>query len=516
MPTSTVNQGSGPLQPRKFEPESLVVFNSLTRHSRTKPRKPPGRAMLFGACALLSFVPASLAKAQTLHARISVISVAPARIRIEAEFPNATNALSFRNSYAGVLGLGDRIETPEAIKVNGERVRLRQLVPGEFQTAEKFTQFTYEVNLADSSRPAQMSHVSWLNQDHGLLMLADLLPQSTGNFSPTVIRFDVPMGWTVASNTKSEGAQFSTDDPENAVFLIGPAVHEERQRLAASFSLITSGKWPFPDRDAMRIAGEILKEYSRVTRFELKSNAVLMLIPYPGEAGPESWSAETRGNDVVLLLGRKASRKKVLSRLGIVLSHELFHLWVPNSLRLDGDYDWFFEGFTIYQALRMDLRLGLISFDDYLDTIASVYASYLSSADRDKLSLIEASERRWTTSSSLVYEKGMLVGFLYDLSLRKLTGCSASIDDVYSDLFSLPPTGQGNANETIIKVLSKRDGLHSFAKDYVESAGKIDLDSVLSAYGIQVQRGSSGTKLVVGRDLSKEQRTLLRCIGYRK
>ena len=87
------------------------------------------------------------------------------------------------------------------------------------------------------------------------------------------------------------------------------------------------------------------------------------------------------------------------------MSHELFHLWVPNSLQLAGDYDWFFEGFTLYQALRTDLRLGLISFNDYLETIARVYDSYLAASDRDALSLIEASERRWTTSSSLVYEK---------------------------------------------------------------------------------------------------------------
>ena len=410
-----------------------------------------------------------------------------------------------------------RIEALQAINAGGENIRVQKLAPGEFQTAEKFTHFIYEVNLAEPSRPAQMSHVSWVNQQHGLLMLADLLPQSTGSYSSILISFDVPTGWTVASNTKNEGSRFSTDDPENTVFLIGPALHEKRQQLAGNnFLLVTSGKWPFSDKDAVKIAGEIIEEYSRATRFELKSNVVLMLIPYPAEAGPESWSAETRGNDVVLLLGRKASHKQVLSRLAIVLSHELFHLWVPNSLKLAGDYDWFFEGFTLYQALRMDLRIGLISFDDYLETIANVYASYLSSVDCDKLSLIEASERRWTTSSSLVYEKGMLVGFLYDLSLRKLSGCGASIDDVYSDLFTLPPTGQGNGNETIIKILSKRDGLQSFAKDYVESAGNLDLDSVISAYGIQLQRGSSGTKLVVGRDLSKEQRTLLRCIGYRK
>jgi predicted metalloprotease with PDZ domain len=473
--------------------------------------------------------PASLRsqQAQTTQARISVVSLAPARIRIEAELPAVTNVLSFRNIYGGVLGLGERIEMLEATSATGEAVRVQKLGPGEFQSTEKFARCKYEVNLAEPLRPAQMSHVSWLNREHGLLMLMDLLPTATkdaGGFSAAEIEFDLPTGWTVAANAKTEGprpkneaARFSTDDPENAVFMLGPFVHEKTETFGAgSFSIITSGKWPFSEKDAIKIARQIIGEYSRVTRFDLKRNAVLMLVPYPGEAGPANWTAETRGNDVVLLLGRNASGKRVVSRLGIVLSHELFHLWVPNSLKLAGDYDWFFEGFTLYHALRMDLRLGLISFDGYLETIASVYDSYLAAADRDRLSLIEASERRWTTSSSLVYEKGMLTAVVYDLSLRRLSDCRESLDDVYADLFRLSGGGQRSANETIIGILSGREGLASFAKDYIEGAGKIDLDSAFSAYGIQVQTGSSGTKLIVNRDPSSGQRKLLGCIGYRR
>ena len=519
MPTTTVKHLYGPLQLQKTERKRLVVLNLLDHLSKSTACHFIARLTLFAACGVVCFAASSSTAAQTIHARISVTSVAPARIRIEAELPHATKVLSFRNTYGGVLGLGERIEALQAFNAGGGSVRVAKLAPGEFRAAEDFTHCIYDVTLAEPAQPAQMSHVSWLNREHGLLMLADLLPASTmdsGEFSSVVIAFDVPTGWTVASNVKKEGTQFSTETSDEAVFLLGPSVQEKSRRLASTgLSIITSGKWPFSDNEAMKIAGRIIEEYSQATQFELKQNAVIMLIPFPGEAGPESWSAETRGNDVVLLLGRKASGKKVLSRLGIVLSHELFHLWVPNSLKLDGDYDWFFEGFTLYQALRMDLRLGLISFDDYLETIANVYDSYLSSADRDKLSLIEASERRWTTASSLVYEKGMLVAFVYDLSLRKLSGCRASIDDVYSDLLTLSLTGQRNANETIIRLLSKRDGLQSFAKDYVESAGKIDLGSVVSAYGIQVQRGSK-TKLVVARDLSKEQQKSLDCIRYRK
>ena len=76
--------------------------------------------------------------------------------------------------------------------------------------------------------------------------------------------------------------------------------------------------------------------------------------------------------------------------------------------------------------------------------------------------------------------------------------------------------GQKNANETIIGILSAREGLTSFAKDYVEGAARIELDSVFSLYGIQVQRNGSGTELVVARDADTAQRKFLGCIGYRR
>jgi predicted metalloprotease with PDZ domain len=458
-------------------------------------------------------------KAQTLNARISVTSTTSPRVKIEARLPGPTNTLSFRNTYAGVLGLGERIETVEGIRDNGERVLVPRLAPGEFQSAEEFSRFIYEMNLAGPLRPADLSHVSSLNADRGVFMMADLLPQSPlrSSFKSALISVDVPSGWTVATNVDHQGSQFSTDDLENAVFLVSPSLREKRKgNSATDLSIITTGRWPFSESEATKIAGEILEEYSRVTRFQLKRNPVLILIPYPGEAGPANWSAETRGNVVVLLLGRNAKRKSVVSRLGIVLSHELFHLWVPNSLKLEGAYDWFFEGFTLYHALRMDLRLGLISFNDYLETIAGVYDSYRSSVDRDSLSLIEASERRWTTSASLVYEKGMLVAFIYDLSLKKLTGCRESFETIYAELFQRVAAGQTSANDTIISILSAPDGLKSFSKDYVETAGNIDLESIISAYGIEFQRGGSGTRLVVAKDPTKTQRDLLGCIGYRR
>jgi predicted metalloprotease with PDZ domain len=189
---------------------------------------------------------------------------------------------------------------------------------------------------------------------------------------------------------------------------------------------------------------------------------------------------------------------------------------VPNSLKLSGAYDWFFEGFTIYQALLTDLRLDFVSFDGYLETLARVYDSYSATAGSDNLSLLQASEQRWTTAASAVYERGMLVAFLYDLSLRKQTGCDASLGKIYPQLFRVAPAGQASANETIIKLLSEPEGLHSFVPDYLERPAKINFNEIFSAYGIVQTSGSGPTKWAPAANLNQSQRKLLGCIGYKK
>src|SRR6185295_6358075 len=156
--------------------------------------------------------------------------------------------------------------------------------------------------------------------------------------------------------------------------------------------------------------------------------------------------------------------KNWAGQLGVIFTHELLHLWVPNSLRLEGDYDWFFEGFTLYTALRTALELKIINFKEYLDTLARVYDSYLSYPD--DLSLIDASERRWTTSSSFVYDKGMLAAFLYDLHLRTQSDGKITLADRYRELFARRETADHvNANEVIIAVL----GSSPAAKDFTKS-----------------------------------------------
>lgn len=481
-------------------------------------------AAAFRCCLWLLLLSAAVASfsnvnAQVVTARISVVSTNPAKVSVAAQFQRPSRAFSFRNAYAGILGLGERIQAIQGFTAAGGPAKIQTMGPGEFRADDEIARVTYEVDIAPPSRPSQMSHISWLNDEQGLLMLADLLPQRTeaGSLSKAEVTIESPAGWSVRANVVPSASTYVVDDPDAGVFLLSRAIHEKSQRVSSvNVSVILSGEWPVEESAVLKSATQILKEYLRLTKFTLKNNAVLFLVPYPGNAGPENWTSETRGNAVVLVFGKNSTARRVLSRLEIVLSHELFHLWVPNSLKLAGSYDWFFEGFTIYQALLTDLRLDFISFNGYLETLARVYDSYSATADSDNLSLLQAAEQRWTTSASAVYERGMLTAFLYDLLLRKQTGCDASLPRVYPELFRVAGAGQANANETIIRLLSGREGVNSFAHDYLERPAKINFDEIFSAYGIVQTSGSGPTRWVPAANPNQSQRKLLGCIGYKK
>jgi len=57
------------------------------------------------------------------------------------------------------------------------------------------------------------------------------------------------------------------------------------------------------------------------------------------------------------MMGKLPSKVASMAQLSVPLTHEFLHFWVPNGLSLEGDYDWFYEGFTVYQAARISVRL---------------------------------------------------------------------------------------------------------------------------------------------------------------
>jgi predicted metalloprotease with PDZ domain len=435
-------------------------------------------------------------------------------VRIDLYLQEPVKRWSFLNNYGAVMNLGSRIHDVKARGINGQPVSVRNIAPGEFRSEEEIAEFSYNVRLTNP-RAGDVAHVSWLTPESGLLMFADLLPRDL-TASQSIAEFRLPDMWGVqTAQAENEKHQFVVGDPVKAVFLVGKSQRKVSRTIEGmEIDFVFTGNWPFKEDKVAKGGSKLLKKYLALTDFRLPRKSVVIIAPMPVANSALKWTAETRGSTVIVLLDPRAPFRNWVAQLEVIFAHELFHLWVPNSLRLEGDYDWFFEGFTLYQALLTARELELISFQEYLNTLSRVYDSYRSSADH--LSLIEASEQRWSGSGSTVYDKGMLVAFLYDLMLREESGGKSGVAEKYRELFRQYTVNAANGNEAIISLLTTSSATAEFLKLYVENKKSLELEQSLTRYGFSTVSNGTQTHLRVADNPSEAQSRLLRTLGYKR
>lgn len=152
------------------------------------------------------------------------------------------------------------MECVEPLTEQGELIRVRRITPGEFRFDKEVARFTYEVSLAELT-PSRMANVSWLTGEHGLLMLGDLLPL---NFSSAVLRFNLPLGWTVGSDIKADRDQmYSVAEPAKTTFFVGRSIREKRWSLnSMNVVFLSSGEWAFTESQVRGITDKLFKRIS--------------------------------------------------------------------------------------------------------------------------------------------------------------------------------------------------------------------------------------------------------------
>jgi hypothetical protein len=498
---------------------NLGLYRVKTFHTKTQSyrrrRQDDFRSLRLRSCLcafarnffiVLLFVPTVAVWAST-PAKITISVVTAGDVKVEAELPAPARSWSFRNAYAGALGFAERVKDFRATNASGQDAGVKKSASGEYRSERDATRIAYTVDLSQAN-VTEVPHVSWLVPGRGFLMFADLIP---GDIETLSAEFKLPFGWTLESSVlPDKDSHYAVLDPESAVFVVGNTL---REIIAgdSSLHLVVSGAWPFKDAKVFSAATEVLKYYTLLTRYRLRSESLIAIAPFP--LAGSKWKAETRGSTVMLLIDPSVHFHTWIDQLKIIFTHEMLHLWVPNSLHLEGDYDWFFEGFTLYAALRAALELKVINFKVFLKTLAGAYDAYLSHPD--DVSLVEASETRWTTGSNQVYVKGMLVAFLYDLKLRKCSGGSATIADRYRELFGGRVAANANGNEAIITLLDAAPAMNGFGKLYVENNTRLELEQLLPAYGLTLDASRQKSQLQVSRNLTAEQKQLLRSLGYR-
>jgi hypothetical protein len=212
-----------------------------------------------------------------VQTRVKVIVSSPNEVVVQAHLFSPSRLWSFRNAHAGVLGIAERIDR---FRANG--VHVRMIAMGEFRSAVDATEIDYVVRLRQPTA-TDAAHISWLNEDHGFLMFADLLPQRMEAIS---VEFELPKGRTIQSGiTPDENGEYQVSEPDDAIFFVGRSIRKSSNKQLDSY---VAGTWPFKDSVAVKAASRVLEKYLKLTGYGLPARPVVMIAPLPVAAGTDS------------------------------------------------------------------------------------------------------------------------------------------------------------------------------------------------------------------------------------
>lgn len=426
---------------------------------------------------------------------------------------------SFVGSAIGAENLGARISDLNLKDKNGNAIAIKKFIDGEYLAEVSAKSWTYQIDLNSLPNILTKAHVSWVSDEQGILMFDDLLPQFKAENKQPIsakIKFELPENWKIISSEKRlDDDSFFVSNIEKAIFLIGKNWREKEFSVDKnSLNVAVSGDWNFSDEEARQMTSDIFREYRKLFGEVPIQKAQISLVHFPKDVKFGRWEAETRGANLTVLSSDMPFKTMSLQRLHEQLRHELFHLWIPNNLTLTGNYDWFYEGFTVYQSLKTGLQTNQIRFEDFLATLSEAYN--IDNLQTQKVSLIEASKNRWNGANPQVYSRGMIAAFLCDVALLQASKGKLAISDVFREIYSKHrvPNKPENGNAAILKILDNYKELRPIVEKYIKGAEKIDWRADLEGAGIEATEENSFTKLAVKAKLSGRQSNLLDDLGY--
>jgi len=190
-------------------------------------------------------------------------------------------------------------------------------------------------------------------------------------------------------------------------------------------------------------------------------------------------------------------------------SHEFFHAWNVKRLRPvelgPFDYEnevhtkslWIAEGVTDYYAALAVHRAGLITRDEFLESLSAQIEELQTTPGRTVQSVELASFDAWIkyyrpdenslNTSISYYTKGAVAAFLLDARIRKVTSGARSLDDVMRAAYERYAGSKGYTADEFRMVAEKVAGtsLKGFWDTVVSSTQELDYAEALDVFGLR-------------------------------
>lgn len=399
---------------------------------------------------------------------------------------NDLKAISFPSRIAGFDLKSDRIISVELRSGDGGWLTARRASPFVFIVPDGITHLRISIDVSAPEDPFARPFVSWMDGGNGLFILADLVP----------IELEGPV------SVKSPYAVSHASYPNIESAVISLLGREAPRARRDGISIARIGDWNVANEEIFAVLDEIVSDYSR--RFGNLKNREIDVVLIRAVGVPGRWSARTVGSSVILSSSGMPFQSQEVQRLHEQMRHELFHLWIPNSLELKGDYATFYEGFALYQSLKSGVAIGRIRFVDFLSTLSAAIRI------SERVDLRIADGGQWRDDRESLYAAGLVSAFATDVSLITTSGGRQSSDSFIREFLVNNQGLRAESQKAIRDHFAKHSVLQTIGVGDDLMIRRDSLASILSKAGLQRSEGS----LAVISDPSGSQKKVLELLGY--
>ncbi len=255
---------------------------------------------------------------------------------------------------------------------------------------------------------------------------------------PTSVEWNLPVGWHAASSLAGDTA-CPAKAPSllkviNGLFLGGDFRLLKVPINGNVVQVAIRGSWDFSDEAFSQLASSIIGTERAFWHDAGASHYLVSLLPSEGPPGTYGGFA-LEDCFTAFMSDQKA---KLEYDMKFLLAHEMFHSW--NAGRLgdipaEGPPFWFAEGFSDYYARVLLLRAGLITTEEYIRDLNSVYYHYRTS-DVVGVNGKDVREGFFTSANlrKLAYQRGSLLAATWDSQIRRRSQGKQSLDDAMREL----------------------------------------------------------------------------------
>jgi len=352
--------------------------------------------------------------------------------------------------------------------------------------------------------------------------------------APCTVRFVMPDGWKAATGLDDLGdGLFGARDYDT--FADCPAelgVFDRRafETAGATWEFVVHSDAEYDGRGLETDLRELANAHARFFG-GVPFKRYVFIFHFRDDAEPQG--LEHLNSTAITLDSEDLSQGDVLD----IASHELFHAWNVKRLRPKelGPFDyaqpvrtkalWFCEGVTQYYGDLLRHRAGLLSEEGLFYSLAWNIRALQRNDLRRRTSVEESSRTVWDRKDPHegvdYYGKGMLIGWLLDLTIRVKTSGVKSLDDVMRSMYQTyvtghakqgkGPIGTGYAEDAIAKAASEVAGcdLSEFFRRYVSGTDELPYAEVATKAGLAVRESDGDWTIKHSPDATEAQRRLI-------